>query len=239
MQRDELMNPAGGGTAGAGSGWLLTAYKTSVGKKAVMAVTGTILFLFVLVHLLGNLQVFMGAERLDAYSRFLRIEPALLWVIRLVLLATALLHVFTGFLLWLENRAARPVGYAHQQTVTATLASRTMIYSGLIVMGFIIYHLLHLTLGVVGPAGYQFEHGRVFQNVVNGFRDPFISGLYILGQLLLYFHLSHGLQSLFQTLGWNHPKYEPTVKRTGMVLAFLIAAGNICIPLAVLFQLVH
>jgi len=155
-----------------------------------------------------------------------------------VLLATALLPVFTGLLLWLENRAARPIGYAKENTVTASIASRTMIYSGAIVMGFIVYHLLHLTLGKVGPAGYQFEHGKVYQNVVNGFRDPFISILYIVGQLLLFFHLSHGIQSLFQTLGFNHPKYENPVKRTGLVLSLFITAGNICIPLAVLFGLV-
>ena len=239
MESDRLMDGPAGSLAEQRGSWLVAATTTSVGKKAVMAVTGSILMLFVIGHLLGNLQIFQGAEALDRYSRFLRLEPALLWFVRLVLLSAALLHVTFGILLWLENQAARPTGYVVGATVKATLASRTMIYSGIIVMGFIIYHLLHLTFGRVGPPGYEFQHGSVYRNVVAGFRDPFISILYIVGQLLLYFHLSHGIQSIFQTLGFNHPKYEPAVKRTGLVLAFLVAAGNITIPLAVLFNLVR
>lgn len=238
MAGDRLMEAAGEDIAPR-RGWLLEAASASVGKKGVMAVTGTILVLFVIAHLLGNLQIFRGPDALNGYARLLRVEPALLWFERLVLLAAALLHVIVGILLWLENRAARPVGYATRATVKATLASRTMIYSGIIVMGFIIYHLLHLTFGAVGPSGYTFELSNVYQNVVQGFRDPFISVLYIVGQLLLYFHLSHGIQSMFQTFGFNHPKYETGVRRFGYGLAFLLAAGNISIPLAVLFRWVR
>jgi succinate dehydrogenase / fumarate reductase cytochrome b subunit len=204
-----------------------------------MAVTGLILVIFVIFHLLGNLQIYNGPEGLNGYSRLLRVEPLLLWIVRLVLLAAAVLHVYFGVVLWLESRRARPVGYAYMRTVKASLASRTMIYSGIIVMGFIIYHLLHLTFGVAGPVGYQFEHSNVYRNVVRGFSDPLISILYIVGQLLLFFHLSHGIQSAFQSLGFRHPKYLPAVQRGGTTLAFLLAAGNIAIPLAVLFHMVR
>jgi len=150
-----------------------------------MAVTGSILVLFAIVHLLGNLQIYHGPDGMNAYARLLRVEPLLLWMVRLVLLTAAVLHIYFGVVLWLESRRARPVGYAYMRTVKASLASRTMIYSGIIVMGFIIYHLLHLTFGATGPAGYQFDHTNVYRNVVRGFSDPYISILYIVGQLLL------------------------------------------------------
>jgi succinate dehydrogenase / fumarate reductase, cytochrome b subunit len=155
-----------------------------------------------------------------------------------VLLASVLVHAATGTILFFENRAARPEGYAHSKTVKATIASRTMIYSGLIVAGFIVYHLLHLTLGRVGPAGFTMEEGNVYRNVVQGFQDPFISVLYIVGQLLLYFHLSHGIQSLFQSLGWKSAPCSRRIDLLGSILAFVVSAGNISMPLAVLVGLV-
>lgn len=203
-----------------------------------MAVTGSILVLFVAGHLAGNLQVFLGEEALNHYAELLRIEPPLLWAIRVVLLVTAVIHVITGVSLWAENRAARPERYAKQRSVQATIASRTMIYSGIIVMGFIIYHLLHLTFRTVGPAGYTASAHNVYRNVVAGFSDPVITILYIVGQLLLYFHLSHGIASLFQSLGFRQPRYDAGFRRASAVIAFLIAAGNISMPLAVLVGLV-
>jgi succinate dehydrogenase / fumarate reductase, cytochrome b subunit len=234
----ELGTPQGAVSPGRNpeAGFLPLILGTSVGKKAIMAVTGTILVAFVVVHMLGNLQVYMGSEALNRYAHFLRIEPALLWVARLVLLATGLTHGTVGFLLWMENRRARPQGYACSGTVQATLASRTMIYTGLVVFGFIIYHILHLTLRVVGPAGYTPMETDVYRNVVAGFSDPVIAVLYIVGQLLLFFHLSHGIQSLFQSLGFRHPRYQAGIQRGGTILAFVIAAGNISIPVAVLLH---
>lgn len=204
-----------------------------------MSVTGAVLTLFVVGHMLGNLQLYLGPEALNHYARLLRVEPPLLWTIRLVLLACVLLHAATGTVLWFENRAARPEGYACFRTVKATIASRTMLYSGLIVAGFIVYHLLHLTFGRIEPRGYVMEEGNVYANVVQGFRDPFISGLYIVGQLLLYFHLSHGIQSLFQSLGWKGASYSGRIERLGSVVAFLVTAGNISMPVAVLVGLIR
>lgn len=228
--------------------WFTKASETSVGKKGIMAVTGTVLVLFILVHMLGNthlwekpardgLQAGWVGERgpgdvtsMDYYGRLLRTFPGVLWAFRIVILVTSLLHVITGVRLWLANRRARPVGYTHMSTVKASLASRTMIYTGVIIMAFIVYHLLHLTLGRAGP----FEEGRVFDNVVRGFQIPMISVLYIVGQVLLFFHLSHGTSSLFQTLGFNHPKYKGTVERAGLGLALVICGINILFPVSVL-----
>jgi succinate dehydrogenase / fumarate reductase cytochrome b subunit len=219
--------------------WLGVFLTSSVGQKAVMAVTGVILVLYVIVHLLGNLQVFQGEEHLNAYAQLLRLEPPLLWTARVILFAAAALHVIFGVRLWLQNRSARPVPYACRSTVKASIASRTMIYTGLVVLGFVVYHVLHLTLGTVGPSGYEFEHGNVYRNLVRGFQDPLISGLYIVGQIFLYVHLSHGIQSMFKTLGASHPKYERGVERLGGILALLLAVGNIALPLVVLFGVVR
>jgi succinate dehydrogenase / fumarate reductase cytochrome b subunit len=209
-------------------------FRSSVGKKAVMAATGTILTLFVIFHLLGNLQLFQGEEALDRYARLLRAEPVLLWAVRLILLASALLHIAFGTILYFENRGARPSRYAVYRPVQATIASRTMIFSGIIVMAFIVYHLLHLTFGAAEPSGYSFGRHTVYRNVVAGFRDPWITGVYILGMLLLYLHLSHGIESMFQSAGWRTPGNEGTIRGFAQLLALLIAAGNILMPLAVL-----
>lgn len=238
MDHDVAVNEAGIERA-ARQGWLWLFFNSSIGRKAIMAVTGIILTLFVIGHMLGNLQVFMGEEALNRYAAFLRIEPPILWTIRIVLLAAALLHIITGFLLWLDNRKARPEKYAYMRTVQATLASRTMLYTGLLVLGFILYHLLHLTFHAVGPTGSEHGEVNVYRNVVAGFQDPFITVLYIVAQLLLYFHLSHGIQSTFQTLGFSHPKYDRGVKRLGLALSFIIVAANIAMPLAVLAGLVE
>jgi succinate dehydrogenase / fumarate reductase cytochrome b subunit len=215
--------------------WFTKASETSVGKKGIMAVTGTVLVLFITVHMLGNTHLWEGDKEnglkaMDFYGRFLRTFPGVLWAFRSVMLVTALLHVITGVRLWLENRRARPIGYAHMSTVKASLASRTMIYTGVIVMTFIVYHILHLTLGKTGP----FTEGRVFDNVVRGFQVSVISALYIVGQVLLFFHLTHGIPSLFQTLGFNHPKYKATVERAGLGLALVICGINILFPVSVL-----
>ncbi len=220
-------------------GWLTKASNTSVGKKGIMAVTGTILVLFVFVHMLGNTHLWEGPKEdgvsaMDHYARLLRTFPSFLWAFRIGLLVVAGLHVITGVRLWLENRAARPQGYALMRTVQASFASRTMIYTGVIVMAFIVYHLLHLTLGRVGPVTMHEGPEMVLGNVVRSFQNPAISALYIIGQVLLFFHLSHGIPSLFQTLGFRHPKYIGAVERGGIFLAFLICAVNILFPISIL-----
>ena len=220
-------------------GWFVRAITTSVGRKGIMAVTGTIMVLFVIVHMLGNTHLWEGPKEgglsaMDHYAHLLRTFPAFLWFFRIVMFVVAVTHVTVGIWLWLENRAARPSGYAVMKTVKATFASRTMIWSGAIIMGFLIYHLLNLTIGTAGPVSMEEGPTKVFDNVVRTFQVPWISILYIVGQILLFFHLSHGISSLFQTLGFRHPKYMTAVERGGTLLAFLICGINILLPISVL-----
>lgn len=207
-------------------------YEASIGKKVLMAVTGCILFLFVVGHLLGNLQVYLGREALNAYAHKLRELGPLLWIVRGVLLASVLVHIVAGVQLWLANRAARPMGYFKRTWVEGSFSSRTMIISGPLLAAFVLYHLLHLTWGTVHP---EFNHELdVYSNVVRGFAQVPASIAYILAMVFLGFHLSHGIWSMFQSVGWNHPRYMPLIQKAAVVLAVLIVAGNISIPVAVL-----
>lgn len=211
-------------------------YRASVGKKAVMAVTGVILFGFVVGHLAGNLQIFRGREKLDAYASFLHLEPALLWAVRLILLASVTLHIVASIQLARLNRTARPIAYKRTNRSHSSYASRTMMWSGPIVAAFIVYHLLQFTFGVVQP---NYHEGRVFDNVVYGFQRPLVSIAYIVAMILLCMHLYHGLFSMFQSLGVSHPSYTPRIRRVAGAAAILVAAGNISIPLAVMAGIVH
>ncbi|HWR13691.1 MAG TPA: succinate dehydrogenase cytochrome b subunit [Terriglobales bacterium] len=208
-------------------------WQTTVGKKAIMAVTGIILFGFVVGHLLGNLQVFQGPEKLDQYAVTLRKLGPLLWATRIVLLLSVILHIWSSFQLWLLHREARPVQYVKKANLHSTYASRTMYWSGPIILAFVIYHLLHFTFGVVHPGG-PFEHGKVYQNVVTGFQVWPVSVFYIIAMIMLCYHLYHGLWSMFQTLGFSHPVYSPVIQNLAKVIAILIAVGNISIPVAVM-----
>src|SRR5215467_3213372 len=173
-------------------------YDSTIGKKAVMAVTGLILFGFLIVHMLGNLQVFIGAEEMDRYSAMLHAVPELLWTARIVLLISVLAHIWSWIALAGTNKAARPVGYQKPATVQASLASRTMSLSGPIIAAFVIIHLLHLTTGTIHPGGFVELHA--YENVVSGF-TPLFAVFYIVAMLLVGTHLSHGIWSLFQSLG--------------------------------------
>ena len=208
-------------------------YESTVFKKAVMAVTGVILFGYVIAHLIGNLQIYQGREKLDAYGALLHSAPAFLWTARSILLAAVLLHILVTIQLAKLNKLdARPVGYVKKDNSHSSYASRTMYWSGPIIAVFVIYHILHLTVGAVGPAGFQ--EGAVYDNVVHGFQNPLISGFYIFAMILLCMHLYHGVFSMFQSLGLNHPSYTPIFRNFAKIMAILIAAGNISIPVAVL-----
>lgn len=211
---------------------------SSVGKKVVMAVTGVVLFGFVTVHMLGNLQAYMGAEPMNHYAEFLQgmVHGMGIWVFRAVLLTAAALHAWAALSLTLANRAARPVGYRAQQLQAATWASRTMRYTGVILAAFIIYHLLHLTTGQVHP---DFVKGNAYHNFVTGFQAPLASAFYIVAQVCLGFHLWHGIWSLTQTLGFSHPRYNAARRSFAMVMAVLVAGVNISYPIAVLTGLIH
>lgn len=208
-------------------------WQTTVGKKAIMAVTGLLLFLFLVGHLLGNLQIFEGPEKINKYAVFLRSLPALLWTTRIVLLVSVILHIWSSFQLWLLQREARPIGYVKKVNLSSTYASRTMQWSGPILLAFIIWHLLQFTFGAVHP-GAPFDEHNVYNNVVLGFQVWPVSLFYIIAMSMLCYHLYHGLWSMFQSLGFSHPVYTPVLKALAKVFGIVLAIGYISIPVAVL-----
>ena len=207
----------------------------SITLKAVMALTGIVLYGFVFVHMVGNIQLYQGPEKINGYAAFLKAVPPLLWGTRITLLAAVLLHALAAFTLWRRNLAARPVGYAHQDFQAAGITSRTMFWTGPMVGLFVVYHLLHLTLGTAHPS---FSHTDVYTNVVVGFSNPWVSLFYVLAMVALGFHLFHGGFSLLQTLGLRTPKYEKPMKAVLAVLCTVIVVVNVSFPIAVLAGLV-
>ncbi len=225
---------------------LLSFYRSAVGKKALMAVSGILLFGFVLGHMLGNLKLYQGADKLNHYAEWLREAGSpllphggLLWIARLVLLVAVAIHILAAYQLTMLSRRARPRDYASRQVVQATYASRTMRWGGVILALFVLYHLAHFTWGWAW-AHPDFVPGDVYHNVVAGFRVWWVSGFYVVAQVALGFHLSHGLWSLFQSLGLP-PAAEPPDwrRRFARAFALLITAGNVSFPLAVLGGLVR
>ena len=212
-------------------------WQSTTGKKAVMAVTGAIMFLFVIGHMLGNLQIFEGRERINAYSHLLHSLGELLWMVRLALLAALVLHVTTAVQLALRIKKARPVGYSRKQAINSSYASRTMYWSGPIVLVFIIFHLLQFTAGYVHPEA-QFIAGDVYHNLVSGFQVWWVAVWYIFAVSLLGLHLSHGIASMFQSLGIAHPRHTQTLKRAAVAIATLIVLGYISIPVSILLGIV-
>ena len=217
---------------------------STIGAKTLMAVTGLGLVLFVIAHMAGNLQIYAGPDTMNRYAATLKGMPAVLWTLRLGLLAFFLAHVFMGLKLYFRNRAARPTRYEYQHTEEASFASRFMLQSGLVLLAFIVYHLLHFTFGVTNPAEYAGNlrpyqlDGKdvedVYQMFILGFRNPAIAAAYIVAQIFLALHLYHGVASTFQSLGWMKRKYKRMVGRVGLAIAFVVTAGNIVMPLSVL-----
>ena len=205
--------------------------------KIVMAVTGVILFLFVIAHLAGNLQVFEGPAKLNAYGAFLHNIGELLWPARIILLICVTLHIVATVQLALRKKRARPVGYSRKQAIASSYASRTMYWSGPIALAFIIFHLLHLTAGWVHP-GAAYIEGDVYHNVVSGFQVWWVSLSYIVAICLLGLHLRHGLWSMFQTVGILQAQHTAALKTAAWVVALLIVLGYISIPISVLLGLV-
>jgi succinate dehydrogenase / fumarate reductase, cytochrome b subunit len=206
-------------------------YSNTLGKKIVMAVTGIILFGFIIGHMAGNLQFFLGPEKLDAYAENLRHVPALLWSVRAVLLIAVILHIASSISLARLHQVARPIGYVRKKSVGSTYASRTMYWSGPIVLAFLIYHLLHMTFGTVHP---HFQELKPYENLVAGFSNPIVSVAYIISIVLLGMHLYHGLWSMFQTLGAAHPRYTPKLRAAAKIITFIIVVGFIAVPIAIL-----
>ncbi len=217
-------------------GWLTAFVVSSIGRKVIVAVSGLLMFLFVTVHMLGNLQVFGGRELFNHYAELLRIEPPLLWTFRVGMLLMLIIHIITTVVLTLENRAARPVAYGRLDTIKATFASRTMIWGGILLASFITYHLLHLTFGSAHPG--LFDVHDPYGNVVGAFQNPATVAVYFVGLIALFFHLTHGFQSAFETIGVGDPKYLPIVKALGTALAVLIVLGYASVPVSVLLGIV-
>jgi len=217
--------------------WLCDFWRSSIGGKVTMAVTGVLLFGFVVAHLLGNLQLFAGPDKINAYAKWLHDLGALLWVARIGLLAIFVLHVVTAIRLSRANKAARPVAYAKDATMQASWASRSMVLSGLSLLAFVVYHLAHFTFGWVGPDLAKKHAGAggfdVHAMVTSGFANPAVAVAYAAFQVVLFLHLSHGLQSFAQTLGLHHARYTPMIKKLSFLLAALIAGGNVLLALSV------
>ncbi len=211
-------------------------YRASIGKKAVMAVTGAMLAGYAVAHMIGNLQVFAGREQINGYAELLHAHPVLLWFARIVLLAAVSLHIITAVQLWLLKRKARPIDYLRTDRVPPGYASRTMLWTGPLLGAYVVYHVLHLT---VGAAGLPFRELDAYDNVVLGFQIPAVSIVYIAAMLVLAMHLYHGVWSMLQSVGVSHPRYTPLLKRLSAGLAILVAAGFISIPVAVLTGLIH
>jgi succinate dehydrogenase / fumarate reductase cytochrome b subunit len=214
-----------------------------VGKKAVMAVTGLLLFGFVLVHMAGNLKIYQGPAKMNAYGEFLREvgAPVLghgqaLWIARAALLFAVGLHLTSAWLLTRQSWAARPLAYQVKANVQASYAARTMRWGGVIVLLYVLFHLADLTLGWANP---DFQPGKPYQNLVASFTNPAVAGLYIVANVTLGFHLFHGLWSLFQSLGWNNPRFNAWRRRFATAFAWIVTLGNVSFPVSVLMGWVH
>lgn len=222
---------------------LVNLLRSSLGRKLVMGATGAGLFGFVVIHMIGNLQVFAGAEVLNQYAMLLRTSEELLWGFRLALLGMVVLHLYCAITLTLDNRRARPAGYADKQPLGATIASRTMMVSGIVVAAFIVFHILHLTTRDIFTdyKGWHIMlHGReghdVYRMVIHGFSIPWVSAAYLIGVGLLCVHLSHGVQSFFQSLGLVSPSYQPIIRAAGMAAAAIVFLGMAAVPVSVLMK---
>jgi succinate dehydrogenase / fumarate reductase, cytochrome b subunit len=213
-------------------------YQSSIGKKIIVGITGLIWVLYVLGHLVGNLQIFLGQDRINAYSQFLHGLGPLLWVARIILVVALVTHVVATLQLAQENRVAKTAKYAVPGYQRSTLASRTMVVTGLFVLCFVVYHILHFTLEVTHPQ-YRELHdslGRhdVYRMLILSFRKPLISLFYVLGVFFLAGHLSHGIASVTQTLGVNNRKLSESISKGGFILAWLVFAGYAVIPISIL-----
>lgn len=220
---------------------LLAFWHTMIGKKVVMAITGVALIGFVIAHMLGNLKIFSGPDEINAYSRFLRTAGSpelaygqLLWVVRVVLLICVVLHITAAIQLSRMSLNARPVGYSFKRTVETTFAARMMRWGGLLLTIFILFHLLHLTGGVVGFRPGQFQHLAVYQNVVAAFAVWPVALFYVVAMGALCLHLYHGIWSMLQTLGWSNARNQRKQKIAARVIAIVVFLGFSSVPVSVL-----
>jgi succinate dehydrogenase / fumarate reductase cytochrome b subunit len=221
----------------------LTFTKTTIGKKAIMALSGVVMLGFVVGHLAGNLKVFSGPEAFNEYAVWLRTVPALLWGTRLALLAALGAHLASAFALWSRNKDARTSRYAKKKSLATDYAAKTMYWSGPILFFYIAFHLVHLTFGgmiwgeeaaILGIEGYTWDHSNPYNNMVMGFQHWVVVVPYVLGVSALGVHLFHGIWSAFQTVGANHPRYNHLRRDLSIALAVFLTLGFLSIPAAAL-----
>jgi succinate dehydrogenase / fumarate reductase cytochrome b subunit len=226
--------------------WLLTLYRSTIGKKAIMAVTGLLLVGFVIVHMAGNLQVFLGAAKMNGYSAFLKSTGELLWVARLALLAAVLLHVLMAWQLTRIKAEARPIAYQRRESQVSTIASRTMRWGGVLLLVFIVFHILHFTTGTVFPVASSpdashpgFSATDVYGNVLSAFRTPWVAAFYVVAMLFLMLHLFHGAWSSVRTLGFAKASRHPLHRRIAAAIAIVVWLGFTAVPVAVFFGVIR
>lgn len=226
--------------------------KSSILSKVVMAVTGFMLVGYVVIHTCGNMLIFLGQDSINSWAEFLHSLGPVLWILRAVLLAALVLHIITSIRLKVHNNSSTPVKYAVKRYVKAKLTSRTMIWTGLMILAFVVYHIMHFTLHItnpqdVFPQNYTPDNAvsdvlmartDVFTMVVLGFQNIGISIAYIIAVILVGFHLNHAIQSMFQTLGWNHPRYFDRVVSGSVTLSVLVVLCLISIPISIMLNLV-
>ena len=205
----------------------LTLHQTTIGKKLIMALSGLIIVGFVVGHFLGNLNLYRGQQALDDYAHFLQSLTPVLWGTRLALLFAFGVHIWSAFSLWSRNTKARGSRYKKNQDLATDYAARTMYWSGPILLLFVIYHLLHFTILPAHP-------GEVYRNVVEGFQNPLIAGVYMVGNVALGFHIFHGIFSALQTLGANHPRFNKYRRDLAIAVSAAITIGNLSFPISVL-----
>jgi succinate dehydrogenase / fumarate reductase cytochrome b subunit len=221
---------------------LTSLWQSTIGKKYVMAVTGLIWFGYLILHLWGNIKIYAGPEFLNEYGGFLRSvgEPffgasQLLWLARIILIPAFVLHVWAAVQLTARDASSRPRGYSMRRNLESSFASRTMIWGGVFIFLFLIYHLLDFTFGTVNPS---YEEGNIYHNVVASFHVLPVAVLYILAMVAVGLHLFHGIWSTFQTLGWNTARSTRLVRNVATFVAVLLTIGNISIPVSVLVGIV-
>lgn len=217
--------------------------RTSIGRKLLMASASILLFLYVVAHLAGNLKVYLGAEAFNHYAEWLRVvgeplfpEHSVLWIARIVLLAALFVHIYEYVVLWLQKRRARTTRYKKYDPQVFSWTSRAMMWGGIAIFAFVVFHLLHLTTGDVHP---DFVAGDAYSNVVTGFRSVPVAGIYMVGVVALGLHLYHGLWSALQTFGINNPKYNRYRRPAAGIIATLITLGYLSIPIAVLTGVIN
>jgi succinate dehydrogenase / fumarate reductase cytochrome b subunit len=218
--------------------------QSSVGRKIIMAVTGTMLIAFVCVHLLGNSSLFFGSAAINAYAQKLHSLGPVVWIFRLVMLGVFAVHIFFGIQLTLENRAATPDKNVQVKRLKTGFAAETMIVSGLVLLAFVVYHLLHFTVRVTNPEIYvpiEGGHGMVdvFVMMTMGFKQLFSVLLYVIGMGFLFLHVSHGFQSMFQTYGLSNDRTLPVMGNFSKLVGVVLLAGYASIPLLIIFGIVR